>query len=104
MNTSYSKIRHIRESNILLESRRIISEQKNFKNIASEVRSVLGYQTDIKKLMSILQTNITTKQELSSLQQVYGQVYGDDYVLDVNNAIKDTTVSNQYNIWINTLK
>ena len=100
MNTSYSKIRHIRESNILLESRRIISEQKDFNNIASEVRSVLGYQTDITKLMSILQTNIKTKQELSSLQQVYG----DDYVLDVNDAIKDTPVSNQYNRWINTLK
>ena len=100
MNRSYSKIRHIKESNILLESRRIISEQKNFNNIATEVRSVLGYQTDIKKLMSILQTNIKTKQELSSLQQVYG----DDYVLDVNGAIKDTLVANQYNIWINTLK
>jgi hypothetical protein len=100
MNRSYSKIRHIRESNILLESRRIISEQKDFNNIASEVRSVLGNQTDITKLMNILQTNIKTKQELSSLQQVYG----DDYVLDVNGAIKDTPVFNQYNRWINTLK
>jgi hypothetical protein len=107
MNTSYSKIRHIRESNILLESRRIISEQKDWNNISDNILNTLGGkmggQTDTTQFMNILKTNVTTKQELELLKQSYNSK-GNNYDEEVNAAIMNSSVQTQYNTWLNTLK